>query len=232
MDLPLNPSPGPEWDERYSELMESPFLRRKYNRESRIAEHLKYIDSYLPELRDPEHRGALVDIGPGPGELLEIGRELGRDVLGIDAHTGEGGMGNEYLELSRLMTTRQKIHVDYDGLVNWMRFDNPLLNSACGIVNSRGSIEQALSGRMVGIPHDKHQCCRKLRWKEDGKTLDLFEAVMTRIWKLLLPGGILLIHANGSACDDWYDENIQYAADQAGLALVKRWDKRLHKWVK
>ncbi len=240
MDLPLKQIPNLSWTARFESLMRSPFLAKKYDRAKRIAENAKYIDDYLPELRAAKpdvivsrvEPGFVIDIGPGPGEFLEIARALGHIVLGIDAAVGEGGMGDDYLDLSRLMTDRQEIAVEYIGFQKWLSEDRQILDGECNFINCRGSIEQAFADCMTGPPHDEHQCCRKLRWKEDHLTATRFIRMFQRFRTMLRSGGIVLIHANGSADDTWYDTTIQRAARSAGFELVKRWDERLHKWRK
>ena len=85
---------------------------------------------------------------------------------------------------------------------------------------------------MNGIPHHQHQNCRLMEWKADGKTEHCFSHMMYQFAKLLRPGGILVIHANGSASDEGYDGAIRRQAMAAGLSLMSQDGKVFQKWVK
>lgn len=233
-DLPLHPVPNPGWQQEWDCLMQDPWLFRKLNRENRVREHWEYVEQYLPELATvtPDPR-VVLDVGPGCGELLEIARQHNYLPLGVDAAVGEGGMGNAYLRASQLVTQRQDIPVYYEGLLPFARRDAMHgFNGDVSIINSRGSIEQAFSDYMEGEPHHTHQCCRKLRWKETEETARIITGVWLRFSQWLRPGGILLVHANGSADDTWYDETVRESALLSGLALVYQEGLRLHKWIR
>lgn len=230
-DLPLQPIPSAQWQTEWDELMQDPWLCRKLDRNMRVAEHVKYVQENCPEL-ETMRPGIVIDIGPGCGELLEIARHWGHLAYGIDAATGEGGMGNPYLRASQLMTMRQQSHVTYCGLLEAAAKNTRVLEGRVVFINARGSIEQALSDFMDGEPHHIHQCCRKLRWQETNETALLFAALMGAFARWLRDDGVLLIHANGSADDVWYDQVVRSAAQAAGLSLVVHEGFRLHKWVK
>ena len=145
-------------------------------------------------------------------------------------------MGDDYLALSKLWTERQQVPVEYVGLEDCGTTLDRHAGQAA-FINSRGSIEQALAGCMVGPPHDEHHRSDKLDWMMDHTTAGVFRWLMAMFYRLLRPGGIVLIHANGTRTKksrEWYDKRIQIAAKQVGLELVDRDErsKRLHKWVK
>jgi hypothetical protein len=213
-DLPLNPVPSAAWQQRAAALLADPWLRKKTDRTRRLQEHREHIDRYLPELLEHSMAGTgiVVDVGPGPGEFLELCRHLGHDTQGIDAPTGDGGMGSEYLEYSRLMTTRQEIDVEYVGFEPWICQPHEGKRGTILAVNSRGSIEQALSRHMLGAPHDQHHDCRKLRWSMSADLLQTLDAMFAGLARLLIPGGLFVVVANGAENTAEYDEAMVKAA--------------------
>ncbi len=233
-EIPLLPVSSPDWDAQVERLLRDEFLRAKYDRCRRLAEKWAYLDEYLPEIIESPVRGAtVIDIGPGPGEFLECCRSLGYDVRGVDAAAGEGGMGDAYLELSRLLTQRQGIPVDYCGLTGWLdRGTEVFAEGSVALINSQGSIEQACSHMMAGEPHHEHHDCRRLKWRTGSELQAFFNKVMS-VWKSwLLPGGIIFLYANGAENTRAYAKAIERAAQDVGdLELVLR-RKRIHKWKK
>ncbi len=229
--LPLKLNRSEKWDEEYNFLMADPWLKKKLERENRLKEHYDYIDQYLPEIKTAES-GLVIDLGPGCGELLEIARKYKHEILGVDAKTGEGGMGDGYLSVSQLMTERQKIPVEYVGFSEWIERDFCNLTSSVVVINSRGSIEQMYHNHMEGVPHDKHQCCGKLAWKITGMLEDEFMRMFRVFWTLLRPGGVVRIHANGARNTNEYDDLIRECSKTSGLKLIANESNRLHKWVK
>lgn len=219
-------------------LRDDPWLQRKTDRCRRLAEHAEYIKKYCPEMQTLRG-GIVIDIGPGPGEFLEIARHFRHSPYGIDAETGSGGMGDKYLRYSKLMTARQGLHVDYCGLEFWLNnvFTGGTLewrDMSAGVVliNSRGSIEQAFSEHMEGVPHDVHHNCKMLAWRESGETEDVFFGAFAKFQRLLKPGCGVLIHANGAANGEYYDSVVMRAAEENGFDCVLHEGLVLHKWVK
>lgn len=234
--------PSDEWQEEYDGLVKSKraivlasgyeylgrWLSRKTDRKRRLKEIFQYINDHATEVKKAQN-GIVIDVGAGPGEFLEIARHYGNAVLGIDAATGEGGMGFGYLRASQLLTTRQGIPVEYTGFLDWLHEDALVMTAAASFINFRGSFEQCFAHRMHG-DHRAKMDCRFLHWNEDGATRDEFLSMFCRLKRVLQPNGCILIHANGSASDDWYDVTIQSAAREAGFTLLKRESKTLHKW--
>ena len=229
--IPLKPIRSTEWEEEYNLLMQDTWLRKKLKRESRLKEHYDYIDQYLPEIRTME-RGLVIDLGPGCGELLEIARMYKHDILGVDAKTGAGGMGDSYLRVSQLMTQRQKIPVEYVGFREWVEQEFRNLTSSVVVINSRGSIEQMYHSHMEGESHDRHQCCHRLAWKITGALDDELARMFRVFWMLLRPGGVVRIHANGARNTEAYNKMVLECSKASGLKLIANESNRLHKWVK
>lgn len=229
----LAESPSPEWDARYSQLMTSPWLARKTDRARRLREHAEYLMEHVPEILFRDAGGLVVDLGPGCGELLELARLIGCETLGIDAACGFGGMGNDYVETCRMLTERQGLPVDRCGFDAFFADGKHVPHRASAIlVNSRGSIEQMLHRHMEGEKHHLHQDCRRLRWRETGATREAMEAWYFKCRELLMRGGIILVAANGSQNDQWYDKTSVAAGTSIGLRLIDSQRNLLHKWIR
>jgi hypothetical protein len=231
--LPLKPSPSEAWQDQWDTLMENDqWLRRKLDRARRLREHYEYLNENCPDLASCLP-GIVVDIGPGDGVLLEIARAHGHTGVGIDAPDGAGGMGNPYLQASKLMHQRQNLTVFYERFENWKPPEELL--GKCVLANSRGSVEQVFSSYMKGKPHDQHHVAKELRWKQESDTEEALFRFVNKISELLREGGILLIHANGSATqesDQWYSETIIAQAAKCGLTLETSSHNLKHRFVK
>lgn len=228
MNLPLRPAPE-GWIAEFNRLITNPWLARKTDRIRRIREQREYLDRYIPEIsREPP--GLVIDVGPGPGELLEICRSFGHDVLGIDAPNGRGGMGDDYLELSRLMTVRQEICVRRSGFEAWVDGEHQTINGLVALINFRGSIEQAFWRYMTGDRHDLHHDCKRLSWSLTAQTRERLDVAFRQMYRMLRTNGAILIAANGSANDPDYDRLMLEAGKSSGLVLVRHEPHLLHKW--
>lgn len=238
IDIPLRKACS-QWEARRDLLVRGDdWLQRKTDRLRRLGEISEYVKTNCPEIMKTP-KGLVVDIGPGPGEFLEIARHYGHEVFGVDAETGTGGMGNKYLDLSRLMTERQRVNVEYCGFEFWLTnifthgtYEWRELASSCVLINSRGSIEQSMSAHMEGIPHHVHHDCKQLAWKDSGETRDAFGGMFAKFKRLVKPGGHVLIHANGSANDKFYDEVVCESAERNAFKLVGGAGLTLHKWAR
>lgn len=209
---------------RIGKLLKDPWLSKKTNRNRRVSELNAYAMKYLPEM-DDRKLGGFLDIGPGPGELIEIAMAKQMDAYGWDADTPEGGMGDAYLEFSRLSHELRDLDVYYsnDFSAIEVRFRNAL-----SIINLRGSIEQVLSGCMNGSPHDKHHNCNLMEWdmKRGRAGIKSFLKCMRAA---LLDNGILMIAGNGARNTEWYDNTISALYSECGFTRLKRFDSRTHK---
>ena len=210
--------------ERMAELVKDPWLARKVNRSRRVAELSAYVDKYLPEMEDRK-LGGFLDIGPGPGELIELAMAKQMDAYGWDAETPEGGMGDAYLEYSRLSHLVHDLDVTYcnDFAPIEVRFRNAL-----SVINLRGSIEQVMSDCMNGESHDKHQNCNLLSW-DMKRGRDGLKKFLKCMRASLLDNGILMIAGNGAKNTDWYDKTMTSIYSECGFSRMKWFDERTHK---
>jgi hypothetical protein len=210
---------------RMEELKKDPWLARKVNRVRRTPEIIAYTTKYLPEMNDIK-LGGFLDIGPGPGELIELAMAKQMDAYGWDAKTPEGGMGDAYLEYSRLSHLVRDLDVTYcnDFTPIEVRFRNAL-----SIINLRGSVEQVLSSCMNGEPHDKHQDCRLLSW-DMKRGRDGLKKFLKCMRASLLDNGILMIAGNGAKNTGWYDKAVSGLYSECGFTRMKRFDERTHKF--
>jgi len=237
--LPLNPVPSDLWQARFNELMRNPWLRKKYNREERIREKWAYVHDYCPELIADETGGPghVVDVGPGPGEFLEIARNFGHSVYGVDSPDGQGGMGCDYVELSRLMCWRQNIPVAYTGLIAYLDglVDTQPEPPSASLFNFQGAWAQCWADHVDGEPHHIHHDVHKQHWRFTPELHCKWVQAFRAMAKHLCHGGRILIVANrlGDRPNQVeYDHAICHAAEKAGLSLVLHEDTWIHKWEK
>jgi len=235
----LKKIPYADWQEKYDKLMTDPYLSKKYNRKKRIKAKRAYMTNQTPEIK--RCKGKLIlDIGPGPGEWLELCREFGHDVIGIDAKFKDCEMGSEYIHLSNLMTDRQKIPLYYIGF-EWYLYlmdqekrvtDTPpiIKDESVFYINSQGSIEQCFKDYMTGPPHRETKKSSLLSWVVDNKLRELFKKMFTEFERILEPGGFIFIWANGSANNPEYDNLILETLKQFdNLDLYRKDGKLVHK---
>jgi SAM-dependent methyltransferase len=216
---PLRPL-GPKFQTEINTLLEDRWLAKKVDRTRRLREHTDFLNNYLPELF--RRKGKFVDIGPGPGESMEIARALGSVAIGYDAPTIEGGMGKSYLEYSKLMHFRQMLNVKYvtrDVILRDVR--------DVDFVVMRGSVEQVFHDCMTGPPHHLHQKASELEWNIEKSRIEL-PRFLQQISESLAPGGVVVIHANGSQNNAAYCEQLERAAAQSQLK-VQRVHQLLHR---
>ena len=256
--LPAAPS---EWHVAWNDLMQqNEWLQQKLDLKRRAHELVEYARRWLPELakRPP---GVVIDVGPGMCEILRIGRLFGHRVLGIDAPSGEGGMGHDYLKATRLMAERCGVPVLNCGLEKFVELaikvgsvdplgrpsspsidpkDEPLAILAAQalhrtiVINMRGSIEQCFARLMEGPPHHETMRADQLRWADPDGMYEVFARMFVVYSRLLRPDGVVCIHANGSAdkeSHNLYLDTLFKTAKEAGLELVDSDGDRLHKFA-
>lgn len=232
--LELYPSPSHAWMARFVELTSTDYLSKKYNRQKRLREKLDYINEHCGEIRQAEP-GVVVDIGPGPGEFLEWCRSFGHMAYGVDAAIGEGGMGNEYLELSRLLTHRQELQVDYIGFREWLKNKEDesisLIDGEVILINSQGSLEQCFAEYLLGPPHHEHHDCHKQLWDHErfNELWEEFDRMFAVFRRLLHEDGHVLIYCNGAGESEQGVNNtasvmamLRESAERAGFQVVKQ----------
>lgn len=204
--------------------------RKKLDLIRRRRELELYLSRWLPELRSLQ-RGLFIDAGCGCGDLLAMVRELGHDVLGIDAPEGSGGMGDAFLSQCRIIRKELKVPVVECRLLEWIEWPGDLLSGTVAVINSRGALEQSFSDFMDGPKHDVDHRSDNKRWRETPETVVALTRMMEVFYGLLRSGGILLVASNGSANNGWYDDAIRGAAESVGFKLVERGDALVYKWV-
>tara|TARA_Y100001938_G_C8051096_1_gene411758 strand:+ start:409 stop:1152 length:744 start_codon:yes stop_codon:yes gene_type:complete len=189
-------------------LLKDEYVRKKCNRSRRIPEQLRYIETYCPELiREVKNPGIVLDIGPGPGEFLEICRFLGHDTKGYDAPLNDSEMGDNYVMFSHLSSKNQKLDIEYIGFENIIE-SLPQKDNSVFFINSRGSIEQVFKAHLRGVPHRIHKQSSYLCWDIDQTLRDKFIKFFKEISRVLQPGGVFFIHGNGTMNTSEYDKLI------------------------
>lgn len=232
MNIELNKVLDDNWLKEYDLLMKDEYLSKKYNRKRRLNDHKKYINSYLPFLKDGQ--GNVLDIGPGMGEFLELCRFYGCGAFGIDAKIDDCEMGNEYIKLSKLMTERQNVNVKYMGFENVLNNGQlPFENNFFRVINSRGAIEQVFKKHLKGVPHKVHKNCSLLEWDITNETKKEFDHFLREVYRTLENGGVCLIYGNGAKNVRVYDELMHEVINGIdGLEIVASEKNRMHKMEK
>lgn len=223
-----------EWRDAYFALLnQEPWLRNKLDRPRRLRELNKYMDRTAPELLAASQFGRfglVVDVGPGPGDYLEIAREHGWEVLGVESSHGAGGMGDQYLAACRMMLDRQEVPCIFDGLMGFLFQLDSLSIVGVRIINMRGSIEQCFSDFMVGTPHHVHRKANQLSWRIDERLRCALKLMLVSFRDSLCLKGSLVIHANGARNSaEWADimrelsEEVRFpiTMDEEGGLLTK-----------
>jgi len=177
----------PEWERKFKKLLTDPFLKKKYNRERRIREKKAYINENCPSLKTGGK--TVLDIGPGPGEFLELCRHYGNRVFGIDAAPDDCEMGENYLKLSKMMCERQKLSVDYTGFSGKTKFYSNMID----FINSQGAIEQCFYDLLEGPPHRETHMAGLLSWKKGPEMHKRFIDMWTEFFRILTPGGNVML---------------------------------------
>ena len=240
MNLPLLELPYPDWKNKANKLLEDNYVANKCDRNRRIKEKYEYINNYCQEIK--AGGGKVLDIGPGPGEFLEICRYYRNDIQGIDAKFNDyGGMGEEYLQYSKLMSDRQKIPVLYEGLDHMLESGPlPFDDKTFTFINSQGSITYIfnkylnLSGKIETSIKLHQQKKESFRWKITEKITRILNIFFREMNRILRSDGILLIYVNnpgGQALRN-YKKLIMTGSDICRFKLIFERFGALHKWRK
>lgn len=229
IEIPLKPIPNDKWQEEYKLVMQDPYVSRKYNRRRRIKDKVDYINQYLPEVK--KQGATVLDLGPGPGEFMEVCEHYGKTCYGIDADLDDCEMGFEYVKLSKLMAQRQGLNIQYVGLLNMIENGGlPFEDESISFINSQGSIEQIFAKYMVGPSHKKHKNCNLLSWEIDAELIDIFSAFFAELNRVLEPEGRILIYGNGAKNVNEYNQLLRQCIDDIdGLEIVIDVNSRLTK---
>lgn len=210
--MKLYPVPNEDWQKKYNLLMLDSYLSKKYNRERRISDHKKYINNCTPEIKRCTGKNVF-EIGCAMGEWLELCRDYGHNVIGIDAVVTDNEMGNEYAQMSKLMTERQELNVLYTGFDRFLLMDieyrqGIITDGSIFYISIRGAIEQIFKEYMHGPPHRQTKDCSQLKWDITPKLWEVFELMFKEFDRILEDGGYIYIWANGSKNNPEYDNLI------------------------
>lgn len=172
---------------------EDAWLQKKVDPTRRFLENEQYLRKNFPELQAGGR--TFLDIGPGPGYTMSVARRWGNRVLGVDAISGFGGMGDGYLGYSVLNHIELELNVCYCG---WDFLNEFVEDESVDCLNMRGSFEQCMSGVMVGVPHHEHHKSDALAWDIERARIQYMKlAILSQ--DALKHRGRVVIHANGSA---------------------------------
>ena len=229
--LELHDSPDKE---AILELLKNEYVARKCDRQRRVPEHLSYIEVLGSELINNQlPNQKVIDIGPGPGEFLEICRYLDYEVKGYDALLDDSEMGDEYVLYSSLMAKQQQIDIEYVGFENLISA-LPFVDDSVFFINSRGSIEQVFKQHLKGIPH-RIEIRAERSWVITDSLREEFLTFLKEAERVLQNRGVILIRGNGNANTKEYDLLLKRAIAQVpNLYLDERFsfENRLHKIIK
>jgi len=230
----LNDFTNDEDEKLYNELIKDDYIMKKCaNRAKRIKDIKDYVNNLAPEIFHESNKNLnhlyVIDIGPGPGELLELARHHGYGHLGFDAPLDDCEMGDKYIKFSHLMAKRQNINIEYCDF--YKKIGNlGLQDSTVVFINSRGSIEQVFRDHLVGVPHKVHKEAKRLAWKIDDDLKDKFRSMFLEFSRVLVTGGTILIHGNGASNVNEYNDLIKDTIENIESLVIEASDKeRLHK---
>lgn len=235
-EIELNLSPNDRWDLEYVDLLEDPFIKKKYNRRKRLQDKSDYIDEYLPIVK--KGGGYVLDIGPGPGEFLEICRFYGNKTIGIDCKYADCNMmGRKYHRLSELLAQRQCIDIKYDNFESYIESGRiPFNDCTLSVINSQGAIEQVFREYMQHATPEREDGWTPTHegtWIINDKLTALFDVFFKEMARVLIVGGKIMIFANGSTNYKEYHKMVTSSIAKAGnLKMVHTDSERLHKVTK
>lgn len=231
IDIPLHDVPSAAWQASFDKAASTPYMRKKYNRERRLKDKAEYIKSHCPSVVHGLS-GMIVDIGPGPGEFLELCRHYGNAVMGIEAPDGDGGMGDDYWTLSTLMHQRQQLAMSYGGWQTIVGGDYPG-EKTVALFNSQGSWSQAYSDFLDGEPHHVSHDATAQQWRFGPELSVAWCEAFCWMRSRLIPGGVVLIYDNvtGPERDQIvYQRLMARCAEMAGLNQLWRKSPVLACW--
>tara|TARA_B110001450_G_C17652874_1_gene494013 strand:+ start:693 stop:2384 length:1692 start_codon:yes stop_codon:yes gene_type:complete len=190
-----------------SKLPSGRVLKDKLNMERRNIELHNYINTFLPEMKNlpdsQKQNKYVIDLGPGPGDFLEISRNLGFKIKGYDAKLDSiKGMGMDYVNLCAIYAKEKNIPIDY------CNFEETgfrgIEDDSVYIINSRGSFEQIFSKYLLGIPHYKTHISNQ-EWSHTDEMYYRFKTFFSNCSKKLIKNGVLHIAFNGTKCNSLHN---------------------------
>ena len=190
-----------------SKLPSGRVLKDKLNMERRNIELHNYINTFLPEMKNlpdsQKQNKYVIDLGPGPGDFLEISRNLGFKIKGYDAKLDSiKGMGMDYVNLCAIYAKEKNIPIDY---CNFEETEfRGIEDDSVYIINSRGSFEQIFSKYLLGIPHYKTHLSNQ-EWSHTDEMYYRFKTFFSNCSKKLIKNGVLLIAFNGTKCNSLHN---------------------------
>ncbi len=180
-------------------------LREKLNMKRRNTELHKYINTFLSEIKNVSDKKNkyIIDLGPGPGDFLEISRNLGFKIKGYDAKLDSiKGMGMDYVNLCAMYAKEKNIPIEYCNFEE-TGFSG-IEDDSVYLINSRGSFEQIFSKYLLGIPHYKTHLCNQ-EWSHTEEMYHRFKTFFSNCSKKLIKNGIVFIAFNGTKCNSLHD---------------------------
>tara|TARA_B110000285_G_scaffold92956_1_gene106385 strand:+ start:1197 stop:1871 length:675 start_codon:yes stop_codon:yes gene_type:complete len=190
-----------------SKLPSGVVLKDKLNMEKRSIELQNYIDNFIPEIKNlsQEETGNkyVIDLGPGPGDFLEICRKYGFNIKGYDAKLDSiKGMGMDYVNLCAIYVKEKDIPIDYCDFEE--TGFNCIEDNSVYLINSRGSFEQIFSKYLIGTPHhETHKSNQE--WSHTDEMYSKLKTFFLDCSNKLIKNGILLIAFNGTKCNSLHN---------------------------
>ena len=149
--------------------------------------------------------------------------------MGFDAKLEDCEMGSKYVLFSNLISRTQDINIEYCDFYE-TKNNLPLAAQSVAAINSRGSIEQVFRKHLIGIPHKVHKNAQQLSWNVDDSLKEEFKKMFLEFKRVLVVGGIILIHGNGAANVAEYNKLLTETVENIeGLVLEGSDGVRLHR---
>ncbi len=215
VSIPLKEMPDLNWGIKFDKILQDDFIKRKYSRDRRLKEKDAYIDKWMPEIKNGNH--LVFDIGPGPGEFLELCRYYGNGIRGIDSAIKESMMGDNYLSLCLLLYQRQQLPVLCSDFMNIIRGNNDLDYYGYSVINSQGSIEQVFRQHIEfeeEINSEGWIPSHNGYWADTKKCRNDFLSMFILFDKMLVIGGKVVLFPNGSKNNNVFYDLINNSLDK------------------
>lgn len=227
INIPLKKVPNNNWEIKFKEVMSDPFIQRKYDRNKRINDKVSYINKWTPEVMNGD--GYIIDIGPGPGEYLELCRFFGNKIQGFDAKPDLSMMGNNYIKICQLMAERQDIPIIFDDFISILSNDEIIEEGSISLINSQGAIEQIFK-KFIDFPEGINKegwiPSHNGYWIYSDESQRSFNLMLEKFNRWLRYGGKVVIYANGSMNNEIFNKLLINAVNNIkDLKLSDRTDE-------